>query len=244
MVADPLLLLHPFPMDARFWGPLVAVLDTDREVLTHELPGFGAAPPSPGWSIRGAAQSIAHRIAGETPNGRAVIVGLSMGGYVALALVNDAPERVAALVLADTRAEADAPAAHNARAGAIASIREHGSQPFLGDLVPHLLSPRVADTTKRRVIEISSEQRQDTFIAALQALRDRPDRTAELSKIRVPTLVIVGDDDAVTPPEAAVTLANRIPGAELTVIPEAGHLCAIEQPAAFADALGRFVRDL
>ena len=244
MPHDPLVLVHPFPMDSRFWTPMLDNLSESLPRMTHELPGFGSTPPVAGWSIAGAAETLAERIATETPQGRAVVAGLSMGGYVALALAGSAPERLSALVLADTRAEDDSPEAREARGRAIASIGETGTAAFLAELVPSLLAPSVAPEILGRAQHIAGDQDAQTLIAALEALRGRPDRTAELPSITVPSLVIVGDHDAVTPPAVASDMADHIPDASLMVISDAGHLSALEQPGAFAAALAQFTRRL
>ena len=241
MAREPLVLIHPFPLDRRFWAPMLGALDTDREVILHELPGFGDAPRVADWSIQGAAEEVAERIAVESSSGRAVAVGLSMGGYVCLALAAHAPSCLAGLVLADTRAESDSDAAREGRAQAIASIRQSGAAHFLNGFLPNLTSSEADDATLGAIHEIAADQEPETLIAALEALRDRPDRVAELPAIAVPTLVLVGADDAVTPPEAASTIAHGIPRARLEVIPAAGHLSALEQPNAFAAVLADFL---
>jgi pimeloyl-ACP methyl ester carboxylesterase len=238
--ASPLVLLHPFPFDAEFWTPLGAVLPADRPVRTPEFPGFGGAPLEDGVTIDGVADRLAGEIARE-PGGRAVVCGLSLGGYIALSLAARHPGRVAALVLADTRAEADDPAARNGRDAAIARVRSGDVSGFLDSLLPRLLAPHAPPDVVARARRIALRQPPEGVVAALAALRSRPDRRPDLPRIAVPTLVIWGREDRVTPEEAARALAAGIPGARLEVIPDAGHLTALERPEEFAAILAEFL---
>jgi pimeloyl-ACP methyl ester carboxylesterase len=170
------------------------------------------------------------------------VCGLSLGGYVALSLALRRPEAVSALILANTRAEADGEEGRAGRDGAIATIRSRGTAPFLDGLLARVLSPDAPDDVRARARVIADRQPGDAVVAALAALRDRPDRVADLGRIRVPTLVIAGADDGLIPAAAAETLADGIPGARLQVIPGAGHLSALERPEEFATAVTSFLR--
>lgn len=236
------MLLHPFPVDASFWGPAWRALDADVEVITPEFPGFGSAPAHEDPAIAEFADGVATRI--DEHGGRAIVCGLSLGGYVALALVARHPRVVRALVLANTRAEADGPEARAARDQGFDTIRIDGLDAFLNGLVPKLLRPDPPAEVVDHVWAIAGEQDPDAVCGALMALRDRPDRVGELGAVSVPTLVIGGDQDQITPPEAIDTLVAGIPGARKVVIAEAGHLSALERPAAFADALRDFIARL
>lgn len=236
------MLLHPFPMDASFWGPMWRELAVDATLLTPEFPGFGAAAPVDAPTIAGFAHDVADQIRGEA-RGAATVVGLSLGGYVALALACDHPDVVAGLVLANTRAEGDDAAARAGREQAIDTVRIDGLDAFLATLLPRVLGAGATPEAWKRAQAIARMQDPEAVCLALEALRDRPDRSGELDAIAVPTTVIVGSDDAVTPRDAAQSLADGIPGATLTVIDGAGHLSALERPAEFAavvaNVLGR-----
>lgn len=208
-------------------------LDVDVTLLTPEFPGFGAAPAEEAPSIAGFADSVAELIRAEDA-GPAVVVGLSLGGYAALALVAEHPDVVTALVLANTRAEADSAEARRAREQSIDTIRIDGLPTFLAELVPKLVAPDAASDVWDRVFGIAETQDSEAVCLALEALRDRPDRVSELGRIGVRTAVIVGEHDQVTPHPAAAVLADGIPGATLEIIPGAGHLSALERPAEFA----------
>lgn len=235
----PLLLLHPFPLDAGCWDPVRERLST-RPVRAPNFPGFGGAAPAPGWTI----ESVADRLAGglaDGPEGAAVVCGVSMGGYAALALAARHPDRVAGLVLADTRAEADdAAALERRRAGALRIARE-GTAPFLDAMLPQLVAPDATREVVARVRAIADRQDADALIAALEALAGRPDRLGDLAAIDSPALVVVGAEDAVTPLAAAQTMAAGLSDARLAVIPECGHLSVVERPEALAGLLEEFL---
>lgn len=227
-------------MDASFWGPMWRELAADVTLLTPEFPGFGSAPADPAPTIAGFAAHVAELIDAEVA-APAIVVGLSLGGYVALALAVEHPGTVAALVLANTRAEADTLDTQRAREHAIDTVRIDGLDTYLADLVPRLMSPAAEREVWERAYALAETQDPDAVCAALEALRDRPDRTKDLAGIGVRTIVIGGQDDAVTPYEAVAALAGAITGATLEVIPGAGHLSALERPAEFAAIVARMI---
>ncbi len=207
-------------------------LDTDVVLLTPEFPGFGGAPALMAPSIDGFADSVAQLIRDEG-SPPATVVGLSLGGYVAQSLAVRHPDCVAGLVLANTRAEGDDAAGKDARNRGIDTIRIDGLSTFLDGLLPRLLSPAAPAEVWERVHAIAARQDPDAVCAALEALRDRPDRRDEVSAIAVPTIVVVGRDDAITPREASDALTAAIAGSTQRVL-DTGHLSAIEAPAPFA----------
>ena len=227
------MLLHPFPMDASFWGPMWRELAADVTLLTPEFPGFGAEPLAGSPSIEAFADDVADAIRAEEA-GPATVVGLSLGGYVALAIAVRHPDVVASLVLANTRAEAEDGAGRRGREAAIDTIRIDGLDTFLATLLPRLLGPDASPEAWEAADASAGGQDPDAVCSALEALRDRPDRRGDLAAIAVPTIVVAGADDAVTPLESARALAAGIPGATLEVIESAGHLSALERPVAFA----------
>lgn len=239
-VPTPLVLLHPFPLDAGFWSPVVPRLSAGRPVSAPEFPGLGSAPPEPRPTVDGFADRVAEGIAREAPGGRAAVCGLSLGGYVALSLAVRHPRRVAALVLANTRAEADPPEGRRGRLDSAARVRSEGTEGFLDELLPRLVAP--GDPAALGAARaIAAAQDPEAVARAQEALAGRADRVADLPAIAVPTLVIAGEADGVTPLPFAETLAGRIPGAELAVIQRAGHLSALERPDEFAAAVEGFL---
>lgn len=223
-------------MDASFWGPMWRALDRDVRLLTPEFPGFGAAPPVDAPSIAGFAAHVAELIARQDA-GPATVVGLSLGGYVALALAEEDPATVAALVLANTRAAADTDDARAGRDAAVDVVKFDGLDAFLETLLPRLLGPAAGGEAWERARAIAGRQDPEAVVGALEALRDRPDRSGVLGDLDVPVVVVTGCDDAVTPPEEARAFAAAIAGAAYVEIPAAGHLSALEQPEAFAEVV-------
>jgi 3-oxoadipate enol-lactonase len=237
----PVVLLHAFPFDRRFWAPTVARLAPAARVVTPDLRGFGASSPGPdGYGIADLADDVV-RLLDALGLPTATVAGLSMGGYVALALAARHPGRLARLVLADTKAGPDTPEARRGRDEAIALVRAEGVAPFADRQVPRLLAPG-ADARVRADVRALMDQPAAGVVNALAALRDRPDRRADLAAIACPTLVVVGAEDALTPPAEARALAAAIPGARLVELPGAGHLPNLETPDALAAALADFVR--
>ncbi len=237
----PLVLLHPYPADATFWARFRDALGDARTIIAPDAPGFGTAAPRAGWSIAGAADDVAALIGQASPDGVADVMGLSMGGYTALALAVRHPERVARLVLADTRAGADEPAALQGRFAAIDALRSGGRAEYLAGLLPRLMAHAAAPDVRAELVACAARQADAALVDALGALAGRPDRRAELARIGQPTLVIVGAEDGVTPPAAARELAAGIVGARLIEIPGAGHLSALERPNPVARAVEDFL---
>ncbi|HSJ73850.1 MAG TPA: alpha/beta hydrolase [Miltoncostaeaceae bacterium] len=235
----PLVLLHPFPLDASFWAPVAPLLAADREVVTVEFPGLGAAPSVEAPSVDAFADLVAERI-GAMRGGRAAVCGLSLGGYVALSLAARHPGRVAALVLADTRAEADTPDAAEGRRRSAALVRRAGTSPFFDDFIPRMVAPG-DDAGREAARAIADRQDPEAVARALEALAGRADRRADLPGIAAPALVVLGSEDALTPLPFAETLVAGLPDAELAVIQGAGHLTALERPAEFAAAVRAFL---
>lgn len=225
------LLLHPFPQDASFWDDLAARLrDRGHDVRVPDAPGFGSRTTEPGWTIDGEADHLAR----DLPPGTTV-VGHSMGGYEALALVVRHPDRVGSLVLANTRAESDSPQRVDARRATVAALRADGLAAFIDAFVPSALGPSPRTRAVERIRAIAARQSLDGLAHATMALAGRADRLRDLPTITAPTLVIVGEHDALTPPDAATLMASAIPNAGMAVIGGAGHMTVLEEPVEFAD---------
>jgi pimeloyl-ACP methyl ester carboxylesterase len=237
MATTPLVLLHPYPLDAAFWDPVRERLRPGRAVLAPDAPGFGTAPAEPDWTIAGYADAVAERIAAWAPGGRAAVCGLSMGGYTALALAARHPGVLAGVALADTRAEPDDDAALEARADGIARIEAEGTAGYLTGFLPRTVAPEAESHVREVLAAIAGRQPPHALTAALRALAGRVDRRPDLGAVTCPALVVVGEHDALTPPAAARVLADGIAGATLEVVGGAGHMAALERPDVFADLL-------
>jgi len=232
----PLVLLHAFPLDARMFDRLRDMLP-GIDLHTPDLPGFGGTrvPPDEPDLARYAAAVIDRLDAAGIA--RAVIGGVSMGGYVTLCLLGTWPERVAGLVLADTRSTVDTPDALAGRLSKAADAQRHGL-PSGDDLVAPLLGPAAAEGARTEAAALAASATPAAFAWAQRAMAARGDTTDVLAAAGLPTLVIVGADDTVTPPADAAALAEAAGSSAAPVtlvqIPAAGHLTPIETPAEFA----------
>jgi 3-oxoadipate enol-lactonase len=241
-----LLLVHGFPLDSRLWDAQVAGLSTSVRVIAPDLRGSGRSdvPPGP-YSVDQYAGDLLGLLDG-LGIGRAIVAGLSMGGYIAFALWRRHPERVQALVLADTRAEPDSPQGRANRDASAVRVREIGPAAFAEEMLPRIMAPaNVEDPHVRgRALRMMAKQPVDGIVGALGALRDRPDSSTLLPNITVPALVVVGREDSLTPPADARAMTNAIPGARMVEVPHAGHLSPIENPRAVNAALREFLREV
>lgn len=238
----PVLFLHAFPLQKAMWEPVMDRLE-GRAALAVDLPGFGGSRPVPETpSMAGYAAGIVAFLEALGLE-RVVLCGLSMGGYLAFALWRGHRERVAGMILADTRAGADTPQAREGRFSLIARLEKEGSRAAAGSL-PSLLGPTTRELNPGLLQELEGwvlANPAEGIAAASQAMAERPDSVALLPEVQVPALVVVGEEDGVTPPEEAEAMAAGLPRADLVRIPAAGHLSALEQPGAFAQAVMDFL---
>jgi pimeloyl-ACP methyl ester carboxylesterase len=237
----PVVLLHPFPFDRRIWAATTTALAPTHRVLAVDARGFGESPLEGPYSIAALADDLA-ALLGALDIQKATLCGMSMGGYVALAFAQRHAAMLSRLVLADTRAAADAPAARQGREQALALVRASGPGAYVDQSLPRLLAPNVPAAVLARARELA-ERRAASLIAGIEALRDRPDRTAELAAIRVPTLVIAGAEDQVVAVDEMRRMSAAIAGSRVVEIAGAGHLPALEAPEPFNRALAEFLRE-
>ncbi|MHA7134652.1 alpha/beta fold hydrolase [Oerskovia turbata] len=237
----PVLLVHGFPFDHRMWRDVAEALPNGVTVLAVDLPGAGQSPHgAEPASIEAAADGVvdAARAAGVQ---RAVVVGMSMGGYVALAVAERHPEFTAALGLVDTKSTADTDEARANRLRiADAVINSATVDAVLG--MPGALLGATSKTTRptltARLEEWIRSQRPDGVAWAQRAMAARPDRTSVLAGFGGPVAVVVGEEDTLTPVEASEHMVVAAREAALVVVPGAGHMAAVEEPDAVAAALG------
>lgn len=237
-----LLLFHAFPLDASMWDGQVKALGGDVPVVAVNLPGFGGAAeadPS-GWMDTAADRADAELAAAGID--RVVVCGLSMGGYATFAYARRHPEKVAGLVLANTRADGDDEAARERRQGLADRLRSEGN--FLADSPPPLLSEAASAEVRSTVSSIIRQQPAESIAQAALAMAQRADSQGDLAGISVPTLVITSSADALISPDLSKAMADAVPGARLETIPGAGHLSNLEAPDAFNQLLGAFVAEV
>jgi len=235
----PVVLLHAFPFDRRMWSRQRETLarHTIRTVAV-DLAGFGASRALSRDSVDEHADDVAHLL-DHVAVPRAIVVGLSMGGYVAMAFARRHDARLAGLLLADTRASGDTDEAKAGRAANVERARREGAVAVF-DAMTKAWSAQSLPEHVAEMRAIAAEQSVEGVVAALEMMRDRPD--ADLSAVRVPTSIVVGSADALTPPALAEDMARAIPGSTLHVLEGAGHFTNVERAAEFDRVLLDLVR--
>jgi pimeloyl-ACP methyl ester carboxylesterase len=217
------------------WGPLA----NGPGIVAPDLPGFGSAPGvDDGVLTMTSAASWALASLDRAGVERAIVCGLSMGGYVAFEIWRRSPQRVAALILANTRAEPDTAEARDARRALAARLRSEGN--VLADDPPPLLADDASPSQRELVRSWIAAQDPSAIAAAALGMAERPDSRPDLPGITVPTLVITSDRDRLIPQGATAPMADVIPDARLAVIEGAGHLSNVERPETFADLVAGF----
>src|SRR4051794_13530358 len=209
----PIVLLHGFPLDARIWKSQRDALSKNHRVITPDLRGFGKSPSADSFTMESIADDV-HALLSDLGALPVVLGGLSMGGYAALAYAKKYPTDLKGLLLIDTRAEADTPEGREARQKMIELVRTKGSAAVAEGMMPKMLAsetPTKQPEVARELRTIMESQPPRTIENALAAMRDRPDFRKDLPSIAVPTLILVGECDAITPPAMAETLNKNIP---------------------------------
>jgi len=234
-----ILWIHGFPLASSIFEHQLAIRGV-RHVMP-DLPGFGQSRPDGGEVSVDAYARLMVDLLDHRGIDRAVFAGFSMGGYIALAAARIAPERLRGLILIDTRETADTEEARKGRYDTIEKVKREGIRPVVDSMLPKMLTRNAPQDMRDRVREIMSSSTPDGVIAALRAMAERPDSTALLPQIKVPTMIVVGDEDTITPPSDAERMAKAIPGAKLVRVPGAAHLSNYEKSAEVNRAIGSFV---
>lgn len=238
----PVVLLHPFPANHHFWDECVPYLENRYQLVMPDLRAHGESQPGEGAAgMEKHARDLA-RLCDELEIGRAVFAGVSIGGYVMFEFWRQFRPRVAALVLANTRAGADSDEARANRAKAIQDIQQRGPTPFIDAMLPNLLGETTLRSRLDRVEAARSMMARMTvrgLVAALQGLTARPDSVSTLRMIDVPTLIIAGEEDTLVPRAETERMRSNISDSRLEAVPRAGHYAALEQP----EFTGRLLRE-
>jgi len=237
-------LLHAFPLNSSMWEPQLAGSGDQFRILAPRLYDLNPRDDRPLNSVDDMADAVADLLDQQSIREPVIVGGLSMGGYVALAFARRHAHRLRGLILADTKAGNDDAAGRANRERAIGVVQQQGVGALINEMMPKMISPASAQNQPQlaeRIRSIALQQSPEEVVAAIAAMRDRPDSTELLGKITVPTLVIVGANDALTPPALSEAMARAIPNATLKVITGAGHMSNLEQPAEFNSAVASFV---
>ena len=240
----PIVLIHGYPFNRSLWTEQAEALRSKYRVVTPDLRGFGESDSSAGPATMTRMAEDVATLMDELGIDQAVIGGLSMGGYVALAFARMFPARLKALVLADTRAQADTEEGKQTRFQQAEKATSEGMAGIADAMLPKLLTPETVSKRPelvKRVRDMMLKTKPEGAAGALLGMAERDDQTEFISSILVPTLILVGREDAITPVADSEKMQSRIEGSRLVVIENAGHVSNLEQTEQFNDALLGFL---
>ncbi len=248
----PVVLLHGFPLDHTMWSAQIAALAATHRVIAPDLRGFGQsslddADPAKGVTMEQYADDVAELLDHIGVREPLVLAGFSMGGYIAWQFVRKHQDRLRALIQVDTRAAADTDEARKNRLKMAENIHAWGSARVAEIMGPKLFAAGRFEANPSIVQELRdvvARTNPDAIACAQRGMAARPDMTSFLPSIRVPTLVIAGAEDALTPASEAREFAHKIPNSRYVEIPDAGHMTTMENPQAVNDAMTKFLAAL
>ena len=239
----PVVLLHPFPAHHEFWLPAAQSLLTRYRLILHDLRGHGESGLGEGPATMAKHATDIARLMDDAGIGRAAFVGVSIGGYALFEFLRRYRDRVSALILCNTKAQADSSEARNVRLKSAAEVLESGTEPFFESMLPKLLGettrntrPDLVDGALRMMRKMSAED-----VAMVQrGMAERPDSIATLKTISVPTRIVTGEEDVLSGAAEAEMMRQNIVGSQVKIIPKAGHYAAWERPKEVGEVLREF----
>ena len=236
-IETTILFIHGFPLNRSMWAAQLSALPKWMLGIAPDLRGYGDSDPIKGpYTMDILADDCIALLDALGVKQPVVVCGLSMGGYVTLSLYRRHPERIQGLILAATRAGADSPEGKTNRDKAIAQAERDGAAAIAATMLPKMMAPMTYTTNPalvQQVEELMSSASVPGIVGALAGMKTRPDSTALLSEIEVPTLIVHGEDDQLIPVQEAQTMHTAITGSEITILSDAGHLLNLEQPQRF-----------
>ncbi len=243
----PVVLLHPFPVHHEFWLPVAETLKGRYRLILPDLRGHGASGIGEGPATMEKHAADLERVLDNERVGRTVFVGVSIGGYILFEFLRRYRARATALVLCNTKAQADTPEARAVRVQAAADVLERGTEPFFESMLPKLLG-KTTHTTRPDLVQgaLRMMRKMSTEDVALvqRGMAARTDSVATLSAIKVPTLVITGEEDMLTGAAEAEVIRKNIPGSKMKIIARAGHYSPWEQPEEVGKLLRQFLDEV
>lgn len=240
--ARPIVLVHGFPFSHEMWSPQIASLEKELRVVAYDVRGHGRSDVGDGQYTLELFVDDLVGLLDHLKIQKAVLCGLSMGGYIVLRAIERNPERCLALVLCDTSSQADSNEAKLRRAASIKAIKREGVKPFADAFLESAFALKARNDKARLLMEEIIESNSPSGICGtLLALAGRTDTTATLPTIKVPTLILVGELDRITPPALSQRMHDEIPSSELHIVANAGHLSNLENPAHFNECLLDFL---
>lgn len=240
----PLALVHPFPANHKFWQPAAALLATRYRLVMPDLRGHGASQPGDGPATMEKHAGDVLRVCEAAGIERAIFAGVSIGGYVLFEFWRRHRERVEALILCDTRAQADTDEGRANRLKSAEQVLKEGKDRFLDEMIPKLLG---ATTRSRRPDLVAAarkmlgEMTPQGIATAQRGMAERPDSILTLKTVNVPTLIVVGEEDTLTPPADSELMHKHIVGSKLEIVPQAGHYAPFERHESVVGILRRFM---
>lgn len=240
----PVVLLHPFPVHREFWNSIVPVLSSRYRLILPDLRGHGDSEIGEGPALMAKHANDLARLLDAAGVGKATFVGVSIGGYILFEFWRRFRARVNALVVCDSRPQADTAEARANRLKAAADVLEQGTSPFIESMIPKLMGrttlgmrPDLVDGARRMMSQMSPED----INLVQRGMAERPDSVADLNSINVPTLIVIGDEDIISTPADGELMRQNIAGSQLKIIPKAGHYPPWEQPDAVGVVLRQFL---
>jgi len=240
----PVVLLHPFPCHHEFWDPVAAMLESRYQLVLPDLRGHGDSGIGDGPALMQKHASDIARVLDAAGVGGAVFIGCSIGGYILFEFWRRFRARVTSLALCDTRPQADTAEGRANRLKSADSVLESGTEPFFQTMIPRLMGsttvrtrPDLVDGARAMMRKMSAED----ISLVLHGMAERPDSTADLKTINFPTMIVIGEEDVLSPVSDGELMRQNIVGSQLKVIPKAGHYAPWEQPKAVGEILRQFL---
>ncbi len=241
---DPVVLIHAFPFNSRMWEPQIKELSEQFRIITMDLPGFGQSTPTPDILTMESCATIIKALLDHLTIESVTIGGLSMGGYVTMAFARRYPNMIKKMILADTRASADTEEGQQSREEAAQQVLREGTRAFVENLLLKLLGKTTRSKNPELVSHVQSIMMEATpraIAAALRGMARRPESFDVLETLSIPALVIVGEEDTITPKSDAESMTRHLKDSMLITIGKAGHLSNLEAPSRFNIALKSFL---
>jgi pimeloyl-ACP methyl ester carboxylesterase len=240
----PVILLHPFPVNHEFWLPVAGALSTRYRVILPDLRGHGDSDLGEGPATMAKHAADLSRVMDDAEIPRAPVVGVSIGGYALFEFWRNHKNRVTAIGLCNTKAQADTADARAARLQAANEVLERGAEPFFENMIPRLMGQTTRETRPDLVsgaLRMMRKMSPEDVAQVQRGMAERPDSVDTLKTINVPTLLITGEEDILTGRDEAELMRRHIPNSDLRVIPKAGHYSPWEQPEAVTTLLRQFL---
>jgi len=243
----PVVLLHPFPSHHEFWNPIAPALNSRYRLITPDLRGHGDSEIGEGPALMSKHAHDVARVMDTAGVGKAAFIVCSIGGYISFEFWRRFRERVSALVLCDSRPQADTAEGRANRLKAAADVLEQGTEQFIESMAPKLMGrttvgtrPDLVDGARRMMKKMSPQD----ISLVLRGMAERPDSVGDLKTINVPTLIVMGEEDVLSTGPDGDLMRQNIAGSQLKVIPKAGHYAPWEQPAMVGKILRQFLDDV